>query len=721
MYQTGGLITHNETPDFNSLKNRVRAIFADVNQGEIDDDAGFGYGQDTIAIVNDVLSGDLITAAQWNTLYGALYKCLRHQGTTFGLPTPEQVAAGDIIFAYSNTLDLVTLIEEERFALSDNPSEYTITPEGSSQRSTSWGGVAKHEFTLTFADYDEARYFFNSGSSVRMDLTSSGSNPTPSDLLWDVIIGSGLSIEIYANETRINSAVDSDLGFYDVGEVNTALTVRGNAGSSLLVDARRSAYTAAPFVLTVELKLINVDDEGTPPPSGDFVTYLSSVNQIGTYNRLTGQYTFIGITPIRQDDIAYDGQYLWCIGLNGSPATGVHLTRRNPNTAELIDLIGVYPLESGFNALCTGPGGSLYMVSGANPPTLYSVNKTNGTRTVVTTIAGVSRSEGDIFYDQQDQVLRGIARSVGGDSQLLYSVDLNTNTATLGATLNLVPGDQTGFSIQGLVIEDGVMYGYDNTLRREYIINKTTGRLTPNGIVPVVNQMLGAAHSSEALLNGITPPTPCSLTASPGTLADGQSTSLTVTTGSVVGSYNLLRGTTNIGGPYTAGQTVTVVDTPTDVTTYNLSSPSGGNCASTVVRVDRCLDNSWVGVVERADGSNTQIYNSGTLPGSVLIRPGGYVELYVPVTTTPYGNCSLYNTRTFRVYQGSTTSGPEIDLTGTGISYPFIFQPFRTSAFIFANICHVRFFFSPSDLNLANGAYTIRMDGCPRTFTVTVF
>lgn len=131
-----------------------------------------GYGQ-TSTTFPAVSAGDTITASQWNSLFSVLSSINTHTGSA--LTVPSSVSAGSTIEAYDgssgrpNVSTVVTTLDTNR--LQADPLQMTLTSKLTSVRSTSWTVQVLHEFTVTFASEDTARYFFNSAGEVRLSAS----------------------------------------------------------------------------------------------------------------------------------------------------------------------------------------------------------------------------------------------------------------------------------------------------------------------------------------------------------------------------------------------------------------------------------------------------------------------------------------------------------------------------------------------------------------------
>jgi hypothetical protein len=171
---------------------------------------GVGYGSRGYGQISTVLpatvTGNTITAALWNSLYGVMSTLNTHTGS--GLTLPGNVVPGDTITANDGTggkpnlASLCTSLDSSR--LSYNISQMQLSSKLSSSRTTAWSNSVYHEFTLTFSNEDLARYFFNSGGQIYISASRTG----------------GTSNYINSSLSRLLS----DMGTIQIGSQSTTYT-----------------------------------------------------------------------------------------------------------------------------------------------------------------------------------------------------------------------------------------------------------------------------------------------------------------------------------------------------------------------------------------------------------------------------------------------------------------------------------------------------------------
>lgn len=129
----------------------------------------YGLGQTAIGTVS---AGGLINAAQWNSLFTGLDNIANH--TNDSMTSRSSVSAGDDIdIASAVATDLATLAASvaagspNATALGTSSALQTVTT-----GSEGWDSSATHEVSVTFANANNMRFFFNGGGVVRITVST---------------------------------------------------------------------------------------------------------------------------------------------------------------------------------------------------------------------------------------------------------------------------------------------------------------------------------------------------------------------------------------------------------------------------------------------------------------------------------------------------------------------------------------------------------------------
>ena len=195
-YLAGSPIKATDYNSFATLPGGVKQIFSDINPGSVPsvlgtfndaDPCTFGYGQSsTLAPVS---MGDPIRAAAWAELFDEMRSLGTHQGTSVVPPVPPtNPVPGDAIIAQNSVrplADAIALLGANRFNIALGQSTLATGTQYSS--SAHWGSSLVFTCKLNFGSWDNARYFFNSGSYFTVNASYTAANPTsptPEENSW---------------------------------------------------------------------------------------------------------------------------------------------------------------------------------------------------------------------------------------------------------------------------------------------------------------------------------------------------------------------------------------------------------------------------------------------------------------------------------------------------------------------------------------------------------
>jgi hypothetical protein len=171
-----------EADDYNTIRNKILNVLG-TGAGN------FGYGQ--VLQSSPVLSGQEIQAQQWNNLRWDIYNTLVHQT---GLnPSIVTATANNVIryganepnFQY-NTLS--ELAATNRFSL--GPDQFAIESGVTVSQTVSFSSVARCIITVNFNTADQARYFFNTGGTIRFTSARSGGDISSQNTSWTTLLSS---------------------------------------------------------------------------------------------------------------------------------------------------------------------------------------------------------------------------------------------------------------------------------------------------------------------------------------------------------------------------------------------------------------------------------------------------------------------------------------------------------------------------------------------------
>ena len=258
-----------------------------------------GYGQ--VVQSADVFTGNQITKAQWDALRYDIVNIRFHQDGV--LPNIVTVNVGDPISygASAPNTNYNTLIDtaiSNRFQIATSQS--VVTNKGTATTSSSWSTSAVMTATLTFANSNEARYFFNSGGKIRLTTSLTGGNGTQQVNAWTSFLSTTGTQSFGANTNPITNyySLTNSYKTYYQGSLSTPYSANNIILSAKTDVADNSSGTATVLYLKVALTDAYVDP-GSPAP-GDLVTgTLSiSVDELKATGTLTPSGSFAITSPV---------------------------------------------------------------------------------------------------------------------------------------------------------------------------------------------------------------------------------------------------------------------------------------------------------------------------------------------------------------------------------------------------------------------------------------
>ena len=242
-YSAGGLI---QAADYNGFASTN--VGANVNATWGTGVTSAGYGQTDIATVS--VAGT-VTATQWATLVNNIASMAAHQGTT--ITARSAPVANNLIQILAAVNTDITSCYNNRGNAVANGTQFTGYTGTNSKTAATSGTPWTITFTntVTFASADAARYFFNAGGRIKIDVskTSTGATGDPewndlaNTLCGDIFITGGdytqtIAGTAYTGTTKIGGT----------GTPNTLATTTGwfdlTAGAAATIVYKQFADTA---------------------------------------------------------------------------------------------------------------------------------------------------------------------------------------------------------------------------------------------------------------------------------------------------------------------------------------------------------------------------------------------------------------------------------------------------------------------------------------------
>lgn len=228
MKTKGQLIT---ASDYNVLVNNTNKVFADIYPGSIprtalNDKIRQGYGWGNLA-ADEASPTVKITATLVNQLIDRINIGATHTGSDYAL---DRVITGQKITpAIWNDIETVAGDVDQRHniaAIGETAVETLTTI----SRSNAWSSNLTYNVVLDFDTYDQARYFFNSGSSINLNLTGSGSGTSAS---WQAVYArfGVVSLKLANTLSTTANIISENKGFRDLNATEQLLLTCNGRGT----------------------------------------------------------------------------------------------------------------------------------------------------------------------------------------------------------------------------------------------------------------------------------------------------------------------------------------------------------------------------------------------------------------------------------------------------------------------------------------------------------
>jgi hypothetical protein len=258
--------TEIQDSDYNAIRKKIIAVMGNggINPLTDQDDAKFGYGQELVS--SDVAPGQEITKNQWDALRFDILNARIHQdGATPSIVTavrgqPIRFGVAHPNTAYNAQSDIAIT---NKFNL--GAGQFVLDSGTVQARSTPWISSVSATATVTFGSTDYARWFFNSGSKLRIYSTRSGGTSKAQNTAWTNLLNTIGIIEL--------GAITSPVGFYSLTNVNQILRTQTStspySSNSFTVRVRSNVADNSNGGATQIIFTLSWIDGYTDPPGGN--------------------------------------------------------------------------------------------------------------------------------------------------------------------------------------------------------------------------------------------------------------------------------------------------------------------------------------------------------------------------------------------------------------------------------------------------------------------
>jgi hypothetical protein len=237
--------TEIQDSDYNAIRKKIIAVMGNGGTNPLTNqaDAKFGYGQELVS--SDVTAGQEITKDQWDALRFDILNARIHQdGVTPSIVTairgqPIRFGVAHPNTAYNAQSDIAIT---NKFNL--GAGQFVIDSGTVQARSTAWINSVSATATVTFGSVDYARWFFNSGSKLRIYSTRLGGLASLQNTAWSNLLSSVGVVEL--------GAITSPVGYYSLTNVDQILRTQ----------TATSPYSSNSFTVRVRSNLANNSNGG---------------------------------------------------------------------------------------------------------------------------------------------------------------------------------------------------------------------------------------------------------------------------------------------------------------------------------------------------------------------------------------------------------------------------------------------------------------------------
>ncbi len=286
-----------DASDYNGFISQVNEVIADTNSGGTGlANGGYGYGQSSLT---GVAIGNTVTAAQWNSLLGAIDDCATHQGTSISLPASVNVGADVIALngvarpSASTPDDIqaaINTIRANRFNV--DASQSTASSTTTVSQGGNWDGTRTQTITATFASWNQMRYFFNAGGTIRFSFSFTGTPNNTTEDNWIAMAAAVGLISFRPGGTTSSGGVGgTGNGFYDLTSSNLQVfsyVPPGYSSEQYRIQARLNTTAGSATQIIFTLSFVT--------PSGGNVIDLTLNSELSLLENDTGVITTVSPT-----------------------------------------------------------------------------------------------------------------------------------------------------------------------------------------------------------------------------------------------------------------------------------------------------------------------------------------------------------------------------------------------------------------------------------------
>ena len=219
----------------------------------------YGLNQSTIATVS---AGDTINASSWNSLFTGMDNIANHTNVSI---TASSVSAGDTIAIRSALISDLANLAAAVAGGSTSATAIGTNAVGSSTNSGTFNNTSTIERSVTFANNNTMRAFFNGGGFIRIDPSATTGIDGDKDTVFDDLTTTAIgNLDLKAQSTTRSGSGETlttnglSNGFHDLGTGYTTLIKltsdnSGYTSNTVEISAKLDAAVNSATVLTVKM------------------------------------------------------------------------------------------------------------------------------------------------------------------------------------------------------------------------------------------------------------------------------------------------------------------------------------------------------------------------------------------------------------------------------------------------------------------------------------
>jgi hypothetical protein len=215
--------------------------------------------------LSTVSTGGTVTATQWASLVNTITNMAAHSGTSVTARTAP--VAGNTIGILSAVATDLTNCYNNRDNASSNGTQFTgwsgTNSDTAGKAAGTWSITITN--TVTFASADAARYFFNAGGRIKLDVAKSSTGNT-GDPAWNDL-ATTLCGDIYFTGTAASKTI--------AGTAYTGTTKIGGTGTPTVLSTGTGFYSLTPGGAATT---IYRQYSATAPYTADYIQHNVSLN-----------------------------------------------------------------------------------------------------------------------------------------------------------------------------------------------------------------------------------------------------------------------------------------------------------------------------------------------------------------------------------------------------------------------------------------------------------